>query len=351
MLKYHPLISIIVPVYKVQSHLHACLDSILAQTYTNLQILLIDDGSPDGCPTICDNYANKDSRVQVIHQKNGGLSDARNTGLNQAIGEYIGFVDSDDIINRFMFQILVDEAISSGADIVGCNYLSCATESFTKIKTFKENRGFDESNGIIHGVDKRCEMKGQEAVCLLLRDEELQNYVWNKLYKATLWRGIRFPVGQRFEDINTTYRLFERANQVVLLPEVLYYYQIRKDSIVQSCSLESEIDCVKANIQRYEDLRARYPMLNTIMLNQILHSIIKVWFLVWPERDNLSKKMHGELKYFANFAYKNLPSSTLYENLGVTGRLSLFFIQHARFWAWWITWRLYRVYRIKHPTI
>lgn len=331
----HPLITVIVPIYAVEPYLRACIDSILAQAYPNLEIILVDDGSPDGCPAICDEYARRDGRVRVIHKLNGGLSDARNAALDVATGAYIGFVDSDDVIEPTMYETLIAEALATGADVVACGYLTGDLD--------------DPSSGMRRGgVERRCELSARDATLLLLEDDELQNYVWNKLFAARLWEGVRFPVGQKFEDVNTTYKLIEAASKVVLLPDPLYRYRVRGDGIVKSRALAGEIDCVEANLQRYEALAERYPEARLLMVDGVLHAMVRVWPLVWRERLQLDGRMRDKLDCFARFAREHMPESGLGDKLGPTGRLTLSLVRYARPWSWFVSWTLYRLYLMRH---
>ena len=161
------LISIIIPVYKVEKYLEKCIESVLKQTYTNLQIILVDDGSPDNCGKICDEYAKKDSRIEVIHKINGGLSDARNVGINRANGRYIGFVDSDDYIKEDMYEKLINLIKEYNADVSICNLYDVFDG-----KEYVRNK----DNGI-HEYSRIDILKE------ILLDKNIQSYAWNKLYK------------------------------------------------------------------------------------------------------------------------------------------------------------------------
>ena len=213
------LISIIVPVYKVEEYLSRCVDSIRKQTYQNLEIILVDDGSPDNCPHICDTYSKIDKRIKVIHKANGGLSSARNAGIDIAKGIYIGFVDSDDYIESTMFERLHEGAVKYGCDIAICNH-------------FVEKG--DKLLMEMPPVDKECVYQPKEAVKLLIDDKVIRSYAWDKLYKIELFHGIRYPNGRNYEDIATTYLLFDKANKICQVQELGYYYQIHENSI--SCN-------------------------------------------------------------------------------------------------------------------
>lgn len=208
------LISVIVPVYKVEKYLQECIDSIIAQTYTNLEIILVDDGSPDSCGRICDEYAEKDNRIKVIHQKNCGVSIARNAGLNNAIGDYIGFVDSDDYLESNMFEELYNCLKTYGSDIAICG-----------VKKFeKSSRSFFYGNKTI---DK------SEFLQALLK-EDIASFLCNKLFKKELFDGIRFPEGEVFEDIKIFHLIGEKVSSVSLTDGTFYNYRIREGSITYS---------------------------------------------------------------------------------------------------------------------
>lgn len=229
------LISVIVPVYKVEKYLEKCIESIIKQTYTNLQIILVDDGSPDNCGKICDEYAKKDSRIEVIHKINGGLSDARNVGINRANGRYIGFVDSDDYIKEDMYEKLINLIKEYDADISICN-LYDVIDGNECIRN-KEN-GIREYSRI-------------DILKEILLDKNIQSYAWNKLYKKELFDEIKYPIGKKYEDIGTTFYLFEKCNKIVVTSEPEYYYLKRADSLVNNVTESTILDYTEIIIQRY----------------------------------------------------------------------------------------------------
>ncbi len=229
------LISIIIPVYKVEKYLEKCIESVLKQTYTNLQIILVDDGSPDNCGKICDEYAKKDSRIEVIHKINGGLSDARNVGINRANGRYIGFVDSDDYIKEDMYEKLINLIKEYDADISICNLYDVIDG-----KEYVRNK----DNGI-HEYSRIDILKE------ILLDKNIQSYAWNKLYKKELFDEIKYPIGKKYEDIGTTFYLFEKCNKIVVTSEPEYYYLKRADSLVNNVTESTILDYTEIIIQRY----------------------------------------------------------------------------------------------------
>ena len=230
------LISIIIPVYKVEKYLEKCIQSVINQTYENLQIILVDDGSPDNCGKICDEYAKKDHRIEVIHKSNGGLSDARNKGLEIAKGEYIGFVDSDDYIEADMYEVLYNLLKQYNADVSICNFY---TVSQGKISIKNADNGINEYNRI-------------EILKEVLLDNNIQSYAWNKLYKKELFDEIKYPIGKKYEDIGTTFYLLEKCNKVVVTGKSEYYYINRQDSIVNNVTESTITDYIELIMQRYD---------------------------------------------------------------------------------------------------
>lgn len=229
------LISVIVPVYKVEKYLEKCIESIIKQTYTNLQIILVDDGSPDNCGKICDEYAKKDSRIEVIHKINGGLSDARNVGINRANGRYIGFVDSDDYIKEDMYEKLINLIKEYDADISICNLYD----------VIDGNECIRNKDNGIHEYSRIDILKE------ILLDKNIQSYAWNKLYKKELFDEIKYPIGKKYEDIGTTFYLFEKCNKIVVTSEPEYYYLKRADSLVNNVTESTVLDYTEIIIQRY----------------------------------------------------------------------------------------------------
>lgn len=215
------LISVVVPIYKVEKYLTKCVDSICSQTYKNLEIILVDDGSPDSCGDICEQYGKRDERIQVIHKENGGLSDARNAGLEAASGSYIIFIDSDDYIHAAMIETLYTLARNKKADIAVCG-----------LKLI-----FDEEKG-----DVQADITKAQTVTIASEEERLQYFfgktqmiftvAWNKLYKRELFQDIRYPKGKLHEDEFTTYKLMDKAERIAYTDAELYFYVQRKDSIM-----------------------------------------------------------------------------------------------------------------------
>lgn len=231
-----PLLSIIVPVYKVENYLPKCIDSILAQTFTDFELILVDDGSPDNCPALCDAAAEKDARVRVIHQKNGGLSAARNAGLDAARGAWIGFVDSDDYIAPEMYEVLYQAVQSTGADLALCDYAEV-----------------DEAGKPcppMHVSLSEGELTGQK---LLKRASGLMvQLAWNKLYRRAIFTQLRYPEGKLNEDLFLIPEVCLQIQKAVVVPKALYYYVQRGGSIMSGNKTLRHFDAAEA-AQRYWD--------------------------------------------------------------------------------------------------
>lgn len=216
------LVSVIVPVFKVEDLLQRCVDSIVSQTHTNLEIILIDDGSPDRCGAICDAYQADDARVTVIHQANAGLSAARNAGLDAATGEFITFVDSDDWINVDMIRALVSTADRHDADIAVCGFSNVGGSEP------EPDLSGSEHLRVLTNIQALSELRGPNALNMVVS--------WGKLYRRDLFTGARFPVGRVHEDLFTTHLLFWRARRVVVMADPLYNYWQREGSITATDS-------------------------------------------------------------------------------------------------------------------
>lgn len=255
------LISIIVPVYNVEKYLEKCIESIINQTYRNIEIILVDDGSKDNSGNICDKYAEKDSRIKVIHKKNGGLSDARNSGLEVAKGKYVGFVDSDDFIAKDMYEYLFKLMKNNDACISVCNY----EKKWENISKKNEEKNFVKDYDIV--------LNSSEALKYIVDDKILKSYAWNKLYKIELFQDVRYPLGLNMEDIATTYKLIYNSKKIVIGNEIKYYYVQRKGSILNSKKSKYYIDYFKVFYERFLFLRnkgIKYEYLYISMINFIL---------------------------------------------------------------------------------
>lgn len=218
------LISVIIPVYNVEQYLDRCVQSVLNQTYRNLEIILVDDGSPDRCPQMCDEYARLDSRIRVIHKENGGQSSARNRGLNVASGNYIGFVDSDDYIASDMYEMLLKCINNYDADIAMCDYTR-KSNTLEKDKTDFETECRNIKLYTAHDIDM-----------LFFRTHGEKSFysVWNRIYKRDMVKNIYFIENLINEDVLFTYEIYKKANKIAFLPSKKYMYYKNPQGITRS---------------------------------------------------------------------------------------------------------------------
>ena len=244
-------ISIIVPVYRVEKYLDRCIESLVNQKYKNIEIILVDDGSPDNCPKMCDEWAKKDSRIKVIHKENGGLSDARNYGLNIATGDYIGFVDSDDFVSVEMYKTLIELLESNDADISICQYAKFSKGSIPAFTNEEKIHIFRDSNETLNH--------------LFCGNIPVVNAVWNKLYKKELFDGIRFPVGLIFEDRFITHKIILKSRKSVVIMSKLYGYLVnREESIMGNWNYLKIKNLILASNTRYSELKENKKILNAL---------------------------------------------------------------------------------------
>lgn len=220
MINHSPLVSIVVPVYNVEAYVAVCIESLLRQTYRNIQIILVDDGSTDKSGTICDSYAQKDDRVVVIHQKNGGLSAARNSGIAVASGDWIAVVDGDDYVHPQYIEDMLSAALHNNCEMAICH--------FKKVS--------DKDSAIYPYTHTSCSVLTKEHVLATWHGQRkyIETMAWNKLYKRILFEGIEYPIGKIHEDVFTTHRLVDRASNIAILSQPLYFYVQRGNSIIQS---------------------------------------------------------------------------------------------------------------------
>lgn len=203
------LLSVIIPVYNVKPYLEKCVESIVDQTYHNLQIILVDDGSTDGSQTICDELAQKDSRIVVIHKENGGLSTARNVGMDRAKGDYIAFVDSDDWLERNMYEVLINQLEAHDADLVACSFYEC--------------KG-DEKKAV--GDSKNISVFNTEEI--FINKNQLRFLVWNKVFRRSFVEKLRFVPGQVYEDFHFCRQVFLKTKKLIYLDVPFYDYRISR---------------------------------------------------------------------------------------------------------------------------
>lgn len=275
------LISIIVPVYNVEKCIGKCVKSIQGQTYQELEIILVDDGSTDGSGGICDQYALKDSRIKVIHKQNEGLSDARNSGLEICTGKYVGFVDGDDWIADDMYEFLHRTLCDYQADVAVCGRFLESDED--GIYDAEDNDG----GVVIYNT--------REAVKAVVEDRLIHSYAWDKLYKREMFEGIRYPSERYVQDIFTTYRVFMNAERVVCANVAKYYYYQRKNSIQRTRGEKLNWDQFSVYRERIDVLHEDYPELREFLVVSLLKFSVAAYnYLLLQEHLTEEQSEHKE---------------------------------------------------------
>ena len=296
------LISVIVPVYNVEPYLRKCADSILAQTYTNLEVILVDDGSPDNCGAICDEYAARDERVRVIHKENGGLSDARNAGLNIMNGSYVAFVDSDDWIEPEMYERLMSIMHRYHADMAfGGVTDDCIREGqYVSVKTSDYG-------------ETPC---AEDAIAAMRRYFYGSWAAWDKLYRADLFRTIRYPVGEINEDEAIVLQLLDQCERVCYTNEVFYHYIHREsgESITSSGFSKKKLAWQRHCRDNLAFVRAKYPELETAAAKRYRDSImwslseivmLPAWKAFQPDIQEMISELRNNSLLFKRVGYQN----------------------------------------------
>lgn len=275
------LISVIIPIYNVERYLFRCVDSVISQTYTNLEIILVDDGSTDNSCSICDKYTTIDNRVKVIHKENGGLSDARNAGLKIAKGKYVTFIDSDDWIHPNYIEILFKDIIEKHSDIAIIENVVTQSDAPTIISTFGSS----------------VEMSSHEALARLFTKEENSFVVtWGKLYKKNLFNDVTFPKGRFHEDEFTTYKLFYKAHKICWNPRPLYYYFKRENSITTT---RHPYDVLDAFEERYLFFKEKGEVqIQSYILAPLCWQLLCAYWFEQNNNKELSRLHISKYKYY-----------------------------------------------------
>ncbi len=243
------MISIIIPIYKVEEYIEKCIESVINQTYTNIEIILIDDGSPDNCGAICDKYAENDNRIKVIHKVNGGLSDARNAGMKIASGDYFVFIDSDDWVDKDYCEFLYNKQKEYDADIV-----------VTPLRSVTQD-GADISRKFTH---ETLIMTPEIAMEKMFARDSISWCAQAKLYRKELFEGVIYPVGVLMEDKATTYKLYHKANKIIFADTPKYNYLVRSGSIMRSTFSEKRLKSFDIQLELNTFLESNYP--NTVKI-------------------------------------------------------------------------------------
>lgn len=310
------LISVIVPVYNVEAFLRQCVDSILAQTYKNLEIILVDDGSTDQSGAICDEYAQRYPNIVAIHKKNGGLSSARNTGIAAAKGAFLGFVDSDDFVEATMFEKLLTAAAANDASIACCG------------------RYVTDEQG--HPLARRFTRKNQKVYTMLQAAQEILSLgdidvaVWDKLFRAQLFDRIAFPIGEINEDAAIIFKLLVKAEKLVHVGEPLYYYRGRSGSITKSGYASKKIQALEHAVSNEQFLMQDYPQLKKYCRQNLAYTCCDLLSLMLKDAE--AKKRYSEhyqwylsgLRHNAWYFYSNPNVSIAWKLRGTMVMLGLY---------------------------
>ncbi|WP_039657101.1 glycosyltransferase family 2 protein [Clostridium tyrobutyricum] len=318
-----PILSIIVPVYDVEKYINKCIDSILKQTFTNFELILVDDGSTDKSGQLCDKFKDEDNRVKVIHKENSGQSESRNIGLDIAKGDYILFVDSDDVLPQDIIIKLYNSISKYNADISCCGY--CDDFNVSKNQHYIYPKSFMMSNF--------------DATKRMFLCDGIDSNVWAKMYKKFLFNDLRYPVGKIYEDVLVTYKVLLRANKIVHIGECGYIHTSRPDSTTGSKF--SKRDCVYVEHTKivYEDIKRNYPQLKKSCYLFYLNSVQNI--IIRMASNNIDKR---------NYYYKKLKKIIdknyyIYMNSTIFSFKNKIYITFIRFNIYSLIKNIYKIFK------
>ena len=296
-MKNRPIISIIVPIYNVESYLERCIESILNQSFKEFELILVNDGSTDSCKDICNEYKKRDSRIVVVNKKNEGVSSARNLGLDLAKGEYIGFIDPDDFINKDMYKILFDTIQANNSDMVICDYYKVNEDDINKFRNLKcncENIKIKNLNNL-------------ESIDNLFLTGEKFIFAWNKLYKRDLFSDLRYEQGRIYEDEYLAHRILYKCKKVSVIEVKMYYYVQRKGSIVNSPFTVRKFDKVYAIKDRVDFLREKnLTYLEDKAEKTFIDYFVWNYFVAYQRLENIESELKILKKMFNRVFFKSL---------------------------------------------
>lgn len=295
----NPRISIIVPVYKVEAYLNKCIDSILNQTFEDFELILVNDGSPDKCGEICEDYAKKDSRIRVFHKENGGQATARNFGIDVARGEYIGFVDSDDYIEPEMYEVLYNMCINDNCDMVNCSS-----------KIYFNNKIKVNGNGekVIHSK--------KEAMRVVIEGLLYDECLWSKLIKKSVLKDLRMPVGIVYEDTAFVYKIVDKCERIGYIGIPMYNYIKREDSTMDRAVKEIRTDAILVYKEMYEFVKNKYPDIADIVRLKLSNTCISIMnTIIKQDEFNIYINKYREVSKVLNKNfYNNIKSKNYHKN-------------------------------------
>ena len=276
-------ISIVVPIYNVEKQVKRAIDSIINQSFTDLEIILVNDGSTDNSGQICDDYKRMDGRIKVIHKKNGGLSSARNAGIEESTSPFIGFIDGDDFINESMYEILHNAIINENSDITSCNYVVVLEK---------------ETNHINNRTAKNPALKSfnnKQALEVMLKDDEIHRSACNKLYKKSLFEGIRFPEGILYEDTFTIFEIYAKSNKATHVEFDGYYYLLNHQSITRQSFNPKHFDAVYEIKKVVSALENLHPDLAYLEKARLGRQYVIIAYKILASYDREDKKSNENL--------------------------------------------------------
>lgn len=287
------LVSVVIPVYNVKKYIKKCVNTIINQTYKNLEIILVNDGSTDGSEKVCQELKNEDKRITVINQKNQGLSAARNTGIKYAKGQYIQFVDSDDWIDCNCIKELYNCIKKYKSDIAICGIIMSYPKYDKKMNWF----------------DKNLCINNDDALIELLKNNNISSHAWNKLYKIELFDKIEFPIGKIYEDVRMMYKVFLKARKIAISNKYLYYYRQRSNSITTKIDINNKLEYIQAFKERYYYFESTYKKekYTELALYSYLNSILSSLVTLKYPRNQLR-----EHKEIINNEFKQLVKKSNY---------------------------------------
>lgn len=290
-------VSVIIPVYNMEDYLDKCLCSVTEQTYKNIEILVIDDGSTDASPGMCDTWARRDSRIRVLHKKNGGLSDARNAGLDICTGEYLVFIDSDDYVSPEYIEYLVHLMVDNCADISVCEHF------------YVTNEGVQLRSVIDDG--EVAILNQEETLREMCSEKRFSHSAWAKMYRADFFSNVRFPVGHNFEDIATTYKLVLQSDRIAVGNRAMYYYLRREGSIMLEPFKWSRVDSVRFMEQMASAIVEKWPGLKAIATRRLFLEYFSCWKSAVQsdihsrEMDTLLNELYQKVKLIRGSIFSN----------------------------------------------
>lgn len=316
------LISLVVPIYNVESFLSDCFDSIQNQTYKNIEIILINDGSTDKSVSLCKAFMEIDPRVKLIHQDNSGLSGARNSGIDIANGKYITFIDSDDFISLDYIEVLYNLISQNNADISVCQREE-VDESGAKIKDQKVNPK-NENSLTLNGRENLMEF--------FLKEHLIDTVAWGKLYKRSLFNKIRYPIGKFHEDVFTTYKIIAECETVTITYKRNYFYRIRKSGISKSSFQLKHLDSIEGSIQRALFIKSKFPSLLTYANALTIYATNQCLIKLGISKNSLDKESYEKTIAYMQQKYRDFELDYIKSKSSIYGKLfSIFAFINVRF--------------------